>query len=148
MVEYAIESDLEVKNGPIWSQVKVSSFTGDRDTSPEITNEDVIEIENIVWEVIKERRDPMGDPEERPELPINFAGDITQRDVYCFKDRPIIASCFIRHNEDFMGVKILWDFAQELVDRVSDEMGEPYSVRNVEVVAESWVEQHHPEIVN
>lgn len=148
MVEYAVETDLEVKNGPIWTQVEVSSFTGDRETSPEITREDIVEIENIVWEVVERNRDPMTGPEDRPELPLNFTGDITQRDIYCFMDRDIVASCFIKHKEDFIGVKILWNFAQELVDEVKSQMGEPYSVRNVQVVAESWVEQHHPEIVD
>lgn len=147
MVEYAIKTDLEVKNGPIWVQIQVSSFTGDRETSPEITNEQVIEIENLIWEVIEGLK--LGEtPAEDPELPLEFAGEITERDLYCFKDQDIITSCFLRIPEDFMGVKILWNFAEELVAKFQDEMEDPFSVRNVEVVAQSWVEQHHPEIVD
>lgn len=141
-------TELEVKNGPIWTQIEVSTYTGDRKTSPEITPKDIIEIETLVWEVIEELRDPKTGPGDRPELPINFAGDISERDVYCFEDRDIVASCFVRHREDFIGTKILWNYSQELVDRFKEEMEEPFSVRNVKVVAQSWVEQHHPEIVD
>lgn len=146
MVEYAIKTDLEIQNGPIWIQIEVSSFTGDRDTSPEITNEDLIEIENHIWEVVKSLK--QGEtPEEDPELPLEFTGEITERDLYCFADRDIVASCFLRLPEDFIGVKILWNFAQELVEKFQDDMRYPFSVRNVQVVAEGWVKQHHPEIV-
>lgn len=148
MVEVAIRSEKEVKNGPIWTQIEVSTFTGDRETSPEITQQDVVDIEDNVWEVVKRLRDPKEGLEKRPDLPLNFTGDITERDIFCFleEERDIVSSCFIRHNEDFIGIKILWNFSQELVDQIDENMEDPFSVRNVKVVSQSWVEQHHPEL--
>lgn len=147
MAEYAIESDFEVKGGPIWTQVKVVAKDDGRFENPEITNEDVIEVENVVWGAIEEKRDPMTGPEDRPDEPINFVNDITQRDLYCFKERDRFASCFIRHREDFMSVKVLWGFTKFLQGEVERILSGRLVLRSVDVVATTWVEQHHPEIV-
>lgn len=142
MVDYEpVETDIEVRKGPIWTQLEVSTFTGERETSPDIKREEVDRVHKLTWDIVESMKTEGG----RPYL--DFAGDIQEHDIFCVKDRNIVMSCFIRHPEDTISIKILWELANNLKEYIDDNTEEHLHVRNLSVVSEEWVKQQHPEIV-
>lgn len=129
-------TDVEVRQGPIWTWLEVTTFEGSREESTFVTREHVnfvdIKVKEIMAsEPVKERLD--------------FAGELTERDIFCTKTSDLTVACFIRHPEDFISIR----FLDEIIDNFQGEINphKDLTVRDYRVVSEEFVKQKHPELV-
>lgn len=140
MAEYKesepIETGIEITNGPIWTLAILSSYNGNREASPEVHQGDVQKFQSMVWDMVRVHKHQM-----------DFAGDIQEHDVFVLKESDILVEAYIRIPEDMVSVKTLWDFTEALQKTVKSGFKDPFSLRRVDIVSESYVEQQYPELV-
>lgn len=127
---------VEVRNGPIFTRLAVTTFTGNRDDSPRVTRDHVDFVDQemkrlVTSEEIKEKLD--------------FAGDIQEFDVFTFKASALNIECFIMHPEDLLPIRYL----DQTIDvyKTNIDSHKDLTVRNYDVVSTEFVEQKHPEII-
>lgn len=127
---------VEVRNGPIWTWLEVTTFTGDREDSPKVTQEHKDFVDHEVKRIMTS-----DEVKERLE----FAGEINEFDIFCEASSDLTISCFIRHAEDFISIR----FLDEVIDvfQANIDAHEDLTVRDYRVVSEEFVEQKHPELV-
>lgn len=126
----------EIREGPIWTWLEVTTFQGSRDESPEVTSDHAQFVDEetkriMTSEEVKER--------------LEFVGDLNEFDIICSKSSDLTISCFIRHAEDFISIR----FLDEVIDvfQANIDSHKDLKVRDYRVVSEEFVEQRHPEVV-
>jgi len=119
----------EIRQGPIWTWVEVTTFEGSREESETVTIDHVEFVDNeirnlFLSEPVKER--------------LEFAGEINDFDITCRKSSELTVSCFIRHTEDFISIPLLHDIVEPLQDRIN--VHQDLQVRDYRVVTTEFVE--------
>lgn len=126
----------EIRNGPIWTWVEVTTFAGADEESPEVTRKHVDFVDSQV-----KRMMTSAEVKER----LDFAGDLKRSDIFCDSYGDLTVSCFIRHPEDFMSVR----FLDEVIDVLQPNINQhkDLTMRDYRVVTEDFVEDRDPLIV-
>lgn len=132
----AQDTGVEVRNGPIWTWLEVTTFQGNREESPKVTREHEQFVDSEVKRIMA-----LEEVSERLE----FAGEINEFDIFCESSSDLTISCFIRHAEDFISITPL----DEVIDvfQANINAHKDLTVRDYRVVSEEFVEQRQPEIV-
>lgn len=127
---------VKITNGPIWTKVSITTYTTTKDQSPEVTEDDVHQATNVIWQAFLKNSGYL-----------NFTSEVEEHDIYTEKVQKTRIEAFVRHPEDMISVKGLWDWAETLMNDVPDMMGEKFRASNLQVVSREFVRQHHPELV-
>lgn len=126
----------EVRHGPIWTWVEVTTYNGSREDSPLVTRDHVDFVDHELKDVFTSQ--PVQDR-------LVFAGDLEEFDVFTSKASDLTVSTFVRHSEDFISIRLLDEVIETIQDRVNSH--KDLTVRDYRVVSEEFVEQREPAIV-
>jgi len=127
---------VSIEKGPIITKLEVTTFTGDRKNSPNVTQDHVDFVDSEVKRIITQ-------PEVKERL--DFAGELNEFDVFTFSETDITISSYIRHPEDILSIV----FLEELVDvfQANINSNKDLTVRSYDVVSREFVEQKHPVVL-
>lgn len=129
-------TDVEIRNGPIFTKLTVTTFQGSREESPFIDRDHINFVDNEVKRIMTST-----EVKER----VDFAGELKEFDIFTFESTDLTIDSFIRHPEDMLSIVRL----EEIVDVFQANINphEDLTVRSFDVVSREFVEQKHPDII-
>jgi len=127
---------VEIREGPIWTWIEVTTYKGRRKNSSTVTREHVSYVESEVKRILVSK-----DVKDR----LDFAGELTENDIFCDSYTDLTISCFIRHPEDFMSIRLLDEVIDVLQPAINQH--EDLTMRDYRVVTEKFVQDKDPVIV-
>lgn len=127
---------VDIRNGPIVTKLETTTFTGDRDESPMVTEEHVDFVDNEMKRLVTS---------EEVKKRLDFAGDLQEFDVFTFRESSMVIETYIRHPEDMVPIRYL----DETIDvyKTAIDSHKDLTVRSYDVVSREFIEQKHPEIL-
>lgn len=126
---------VEVRNGPIWTQIEATSYTGDRSNTPSVGREHVEYVDDTVKRIIMQ-----DEVKER----IEFSGTLRESDVFTDSYRDIVVTSFIRFPEDMISIRNLDEITDVLKPAIDEH--EDLSMRSHRIVTQEFVEDTDPVI--
>lgn len=120
----------EIKEGPIWTWVEVTTFAGSREESTDVTQEHINFVDNEVTKLFTS--------EEAKER-LEFAGELNDFDIFTFKSSDLTISSYIRHSEDFISIPILNEFIDPLQAQINSH--KDLTVRDYRITTPEFVEE-------
>ena len=126
---------IEVRGGPIWTSVEVTTFTGDRDTTPDVQQSHIEFVDSEVKQTMTSQ--PV---QER----VNFVGEFLASDVFTDSYTDITINSFLRFPEDMLSIRQLDEVTESLKGRIDDHVD--LTMRSHRVVSHGFVEQRDPAI--